>query len=968
MRGFRWAIILLAPLLAASAPEARRLRPIGEAEGLFPYRFEWGERRFDDIVTLRDGARLLGKVMEWADQVLVFGSGCEAEVLEAADVASFEFRRGQRQSSRPDLADLTVAWVERLPRDPSWQGRVEMRDGLPCPAGDKAGVTWHPKPGDGVTFRVHVLNAGPAKSVDGNCRVRVDGAEIASVALPAIEPGAEFVVEASWPWAEGRQMLRVELSTRGDVPEIQKWNNTFDEPIHALAVVVVVAADRDEAFTRSPNAVDSFCFADWVQHQLRCFNALLRASVYPTAAKGAVERVRCDRIIVEEHPLSPAAIESRSRLLRQGGRADGLAEYAALLVFPAMADNEVGQYSSLKVNWRQLQALAAQLGLVDLRRTDTTIEQNMVLNAREEYVCRQHLFPWPETLMYTAGPFTLSKPDVGYLNAALGKPRGFRGEYLYQLPQKIKLRVLSNAGTRLEGVQVEAYQLHGDGPYAGTICGYGRDPLFAAFTDAEGQVVLQDQDAPSHRTPNGYELRPNPFGRILTDGSNGLLMIRLLMRGQAFEEYYFLRLFDLNVAFLQGDRTEFVRELRTRFPTADAPNAPPWAPIVMDDRGSPHPPMTVQWRFPHGSNTGNTEEFRVYKRTSLGGDDVKPWTLSSVVRRSGQRWSLMAEGTYFDEFRDDGAYSLDTFFAVTTVDKQGRESGLVESPVLAWKKRCLKFAIDVDDAYITLDGPGPVQMLKWNGQQGTQVFGVRTNAIPRYQPSYSGIAVSPEHRLVVTDPRNHVLAFYDRKGNLEEVSPARDWWPGFASRREGEFNMPLDVAVDLRGRLYVADYGNNRVQVLDGRGAFLYMLDGSFAFNGPHAVAFGNGHLCVTDRAGSRMRVYDCKGEKPVFVRQLPDLIGADRGIVNRSGNIILTGRVSESADTAILSFRPSGTSATFDTSVEEVEMGKLFRPRGMYLYLGLDGDYVFLVNDFPFDVRRYKIEPNSPDSKVVIP
>ena len=42
-------------------------RPVGEAEGIFAYRFEKGDLRYGDLLTLRDGSKRLGKVMEWAD-------------------------------------------------------------------------------------------------------------------------------------------------------------------------------------------------------------------------------------------------------------------------------------------------------------------------------------------------------------------------------------------------------------------------------------------------------------------------------------------------------------------------------------------------------------------------------------------------------------------------------------------------------------------------------------------------------------------------------------------------------------------------------------------------------------------------------------------------------------------------------------------------------------------------------------
>jgi sugar lactone lactonase YvrE/4-amino-4-deoxy-L-arabinose transferase-like glycosyltransferase len=124
----------------------------------------------------------------------------------------------------------------------------------------------------------------------------------------------------------------------------------------------------------------------------------------------------------------------------------------------------------------------------------------------------------------------------------------------------------------------------------------------------------------------------------------------------------------------------------------------------------------------------------------------------------------------------------------------------------------------------------------------------------------------------------------------------------------GEFNEPRDIAVDEEGRLYVADTGNRRVQVLDSEGQFitswnggedefveplalvvdsrgdLYVLDSEpgwiyrFAaegtplgrFAGPEARFFHprglaideNDRLYVADTGGCRVVVYNTAGER----------------------------------------------------------------------------------------------------------
>src|SRR5262249_10616926 len=46
------------------------------------------------------------------------------------------------------------------------------------------------------------------------------------------------------------------------------------------------------------------------------------------------------------------------------------------------------------------------------------------------------------------------------------------------------------------------------------------------------------------------------------------------------------------------------------------------------------------------------------------------------------------------------------------------------------------------------------------------------------------------------------------------------WWGGKGTG-PGEFNVPHSIAIDSKGRLYVADRSNNRIQIFDQSGKFL---------------------------------------------------------------------------------------------------------------------------------------------------
>ncbi len=922
--------------LAASGQESLR--------GPTCYQFETSDLRFGDLLTLRDGSRHVGKVMEWADRILLFGQDGRTSNFDADAVDTFQTRRTLRHLRRPARPDLTVGYVERLPRDPSWHGRVRSAGGLPQLMVDPNARPWRPKVGAPVTFRVHLLNAGGAASAATSCRVAIDDETVVTVDVPALAFGETHVFETKWSWRDGPHTLHVDIESAPASHEIVRWNNRFAEPIHGLGVTAIVARNRYEAFRGLRNTVDSFCFEDWLQYQLRNLNALMAASVYPSAPQGILERLRVDRILVVDDPeITPWPTD-----------------YAALLLFEPLRPGEELVDMATHVDWPALQTISRDLGLIDLTTTDTTLEQCLVRDANGMYVQRRHLFPRPRSMMYAAGGFPFSEQSAGFLNQTLGRPRGFRGDYLYQVPETVAVEVRANDGSALEGVEVEVFQLTAEGEYAGTIVGAGpSDPLCAATTDASGRAVLPNRDAPSNKTPGGYELRPNPFGKIAVDGSNGLLLLRLRQNGA--EEYHFLRLFDCNVAYLRGAHREYVHKLWTRFGDPDALPAPPYTAVLpretTTDDGPPR--LYVTWLAAPGTPGEKLDEFRVYRRTSFGGNGAKPWSLHRVVRREGRRWVLQADVDCFQETHDDGPYSLDTFLAVSAVDTQGHESGL--SPVaatVAYDKDAVKFAINSDhQAFITIAGPGPAQMLHYNGMVGTQPYGVRFRRFPGYRPGFGGIAIGSDRRLIITDPKNHILAFYDR-GDLVDVVPKQSAWPGLPSPAEGRFNDPADVAVDDQGRLYVADRGNDRVQILGAGAAFAGLLDPDFHFDHPAALGFANGHLCVTDHDGTRLRVYDVSGETARFVRELPPLVDADRGLVDRSGRVYAGGRDVD-GKWAILIYEPDGETAKFAEAIHkaEGEIGDINRPRGLYLFVHGEDQYGYFVNRLPFNVRRVKFK-----------
>jgi streptogramin lyase len=77
------------------------------------------------------------------------------------------------------------------------------------------------------------------------------------------------------------------------------------------------------------------------------------------------------------------------------------------------------------------------------------------------------------------------------------------------------------------------------------------------------------------------------------------------------------------------------------------------------------------------------------------------------------------------------------------------------------------------------------------------------------------MAIAPAGDVFVSDGYgNNRIVHYDRDGKFVKA------WGGMGTAA-GEFSLPHAIAMDSKGRLYVADRNNNRIQVFDQSGKFL---------------------------------------------------------------------------------------------------------------------------------------------------
>ena len=193
----------------------------------------------------------------------------------------------------------------------------------------------------------------------------------------------------------------------------------------------------------------------------------------------------------------------------------------------------------------------------------------------------------------------------------------------------------------------------------------------------------------------------------------------------------------------------------------------------------------------------------------------------------------------------------------------------------------------------------------------------------------TGVVVADSGDIWITDGHggpqvgpNRGNMFGSRGGNNRLVRFSKDgkfvkaWGGGVGSESADplRFNDPHDIAIDGEGRLYIADRGNQRVQVLDKEGNFITRWT---QFGKPSAIAIDDkGHIYVADGMSDAMwnpgwergiRVGDLKtGWVKAFI---PDV------------------EIPSGAGTEFLGVDPKGTIYSGASSRPGIVVHELFRP-----------------------------------------
>ncbi|MFN3325046.1 MAG: peptidyl-alpha-hydroxyglycine alpha-amidating lyase family protein [Bryobacteraceae bacterium] len=141
-----------------------------------------------------------------------------------------------------------------------------------------------------------------------------------------------------------------------------------------------------------------------------------------------------------------------------------------------------------------------------------------------------------------------------------------------------------------------------------------------------------------------------------------------------------------------------------------------------------------------------------------------------------------------------------------------------------------------------------------------------------------GLRFDNEGNLWAADDLGHIVVKMDSLGRVRMVLGRKN----NKGETDDTFNRPTDMAFAPNGDFYVSDgYGNSRVVKFDKNGRFVKAWGkkgkGEGEFNLPHAVAVDKrGRVYVGDRENYRMQIFDADGK---FIAQWTH-VGSPWGIV----------------------------------------------------------------------------------------
>ncbi len=320
-----------------------------------------------DKIILKTGEELHGRILEVGTDIQ-FTTAAGTKMYKREDIEKLEWLRTDLEKKKPNLPDLDVTLIERLPRYPSLHGRVkyEPHGANPHLDFDPTGLKLEPETRDRIRFVGHVKNVGLKPTGPYTVIWFIDKKEVKKIRNnPSLNPDQEAIYKLTYYWRKGRHIISLKVDPETDIEEISTRNNQLTDPIWGFRLGFVVDSVTYKEFNNSLNLVGTFSFEDWAQYEIETMNLLFKKPKCPSTWRGIRDRVRIDNIAVIDTVAHP---EKRDAFFKdETGKFD---IYQGSWTFGRVQSHEDAQRWAEKIDWDLIRQLGRQLGLVDLEWLD----------------------------------------------------------------------------------------------------------------------------------------------------------------------------------------------------------------------------------------------------------------------------------------------------------------------------------------------------------------------------------------------------------------------------------------------------------------------------------------------------------------------------------------------------------------------------------------------------------------------
>ena len=655
--------------------------------------------------------------------------------------------------TKPEGVDLDVVYISRTPLYHHYEVRYTA-DGKPyLQPGTENDKRW-PDYGETVTFTAHIINKGTVASGNFAFKWFIDGVEVRSGTHPSLAPGEEGTETYRWTWAHtvenerllGQHTVRFVADPDNAIAETYESNNSLEDRTDALSLVLAVTPELYAALETPVDPKWPFSAEDWLQKQIAAMNEAFARSVYPSAPNGIEERVRLDKVLVTSTapPADPA---------EDGG-------------FWMTYDDRYGNAyydPTTDVSGGLLHELSHQLGIIDLYNIGFALEVPQVVDRNGRPVQVEASLSMPG-LMTNPGiqPPIYAEHTALALNANKGYRRGYYGEYLYDVPAQVRLRVLDNQGNPAPGVTINLYQKASSPNMLGSRHGViDNIPEISVETDSAGIALLPNRPVVDPvSTHTGHTLTDNPLGTINVVGVDDEFLGEV--RKGTHQEYFWLNITQLNLMAWRGETT---LEIASHVPPNDAPAPPTELKGVLE-----YGQVKLEWS---PSPSSNVVGYNVYR--TMG----PAFTWVRIVTKT--------TSLYYTASYDYGARAVG--YAVTAVDSSGLESGFSD---LFWALRLTNpadVAVDERNRRIVLDPQNGYALLL---QSPDGVYLDTLGSFDLHLEFSRYVTRDPAGRLIISHPGDYYTSRHSVRVTDHEANLLFEF--GEQGSGPGQFQTPTGVA------------------------------------------------------------------------------------------------------------------------------------------------------------------------------